>query len=312
MRKIIFSQHQSAGDILTLTRSVNDFARAYPDIKIDVRTPCPAIWENNPYLTPLNEKDMAVEYYGIVYGRNGKGIHSCEKDARHWQEAYHDDIAELTGLEFERTGITPELFLSKDEKIWVNQVAVEFGWQGPFWLINGGWKPDNELKKYHRWQEVADLFNDHFRGSVRLVQIGHSNETHPPLDGVYSLVGKTDLRQLIRLCYWAHGTIGPLSFQFVLSAAYKQPHVVLAAGKEGVRWHLYPFGRYMYTNGALTCCPSGGCWRGGVHGNCLDLMPGGYPRCYDLIKPYQIIDNVAMYYEGGVLNTGKTKMGWPC
>ena len=311
-RKIIFAQKQSAGDILTLTKPISDFAFAYPDIPIDVKSPCPAIWENNPYLTPLELDDYTVEYYPIEYGRPGKGINITGWRGQHWNVTYHEDMEEQTGLEFPMMGIKPELFLSEDEKIWVNQVQVEFGWMGPFWLINAGWKPDNELKYYHRWQEVADLFNEHFRGSVRLVQIGHGRATHPKLEGIYDLVGKTDLRQLIRLGYWAHGTIGPLSFQFVMSAAFEQPHVVVAAGKEDVRWHLYPHGRYMYTNGALECCKWGGCWKGGKKENCADLMPGGFPRCFDMIKPYQIVDNVIMYYEGGVLSSGKRKMEWQC
>jgi hypothetical protein len=97
-----------------------------------------------------------------------------------------------------------------------------------------------------------------------------------------------------------------LSFQFVLSAALEQPHVVVAAGKEGVRWHLYPHGRYIYTNGALACCKWDGCWKGGKNGECVDLVYG-VPHCFRLVKPHMIADAVKMYYEGGILGLERGK-----
>ena len=94
-----------------------------------------------------------------------------------------------------------------------------------------------------------------------------------------------------------------------MSGAFQQPHVVLAAGKEGVRWHIYPQGRYIYTNGALKCCSWDGCWLGGEHGKCVDLV-GNTPRCFALIEPYMIVDAVKMYYKGGALNAGQRDMFW--
>jgi len=295
-RKIILKHRLSPGDILTMTRAVADLKATYSDWEIDVRTPCPEIWENNPHLTSLDENDPEVEVYDIQY----PGINESGWRGQHFTDAFRENIEEQLGVKIKKTGIRPEIHISTEEKGWINQVETEFGWHGGFWLINAGWKPDNKLKFYHRWQEVADIFNSRFGGSVRLVQIGHQSHKHTKLKDVYDLVGKTDLRQLIRLCWWAHGTVGPLSFQFVLSAAYLQPHVVVAAGKEGVRWHIYPHGRYIYTNGALKCCEWDGCWKGGSNGHCADLVYGT-PRCFALIEPYQIVDAIEMYYKGGVL-----------
>lgn len=199
-----------------------------------------------------------------------------------------------------KTGIKPEVFISDEERSWWHQVHCEFFWDGPYWVINAGRKPDNELKQYHRWQEVAVLFNERFQGKVKLVQMGHPDHIHPPLAGAFNLVGKTDVRQLMRLVYWAHGTLGPLSFQFVMSAAYEQPSVCLAVGKEGVKWHLYPHIRHIYTNGALDCCLWDGCWLGGERGQCKDIIDR-VPRCFRLIEPHTIVDAIAMYYEGGRL-----------
>ena len=66
----------------------------------------------------------------------------------------------------------------------------------------------------------------------------------------------------------------------------------LAAGKEGVRWHIYPHIRYLYTNGALKCCKWDGCWLGGVKGHCKDLVEvhgEKVPRCFEMIKPRMIL-----------------------
>ena len=280
-----------------MTRAVADLKLTFPDWQIDVRTPCPEIWENNPHLTPLNEDADDVEVFDIHY----PGINQSGWRGHHFTDAFREDIENQLGVDIIKTGIRPELHVSDLEKTWINHVEVEFGWTKGFWLINAGWKPDNKLKFYHRWQEVANLFNARFGGEVRLVQIGHPAHNHDRLRGVYDLVGKTDLRQLIRLCWWAHGTIGPLSFQFVMSAAFQQPHVVVAAGKEGVRWHIYPHGRYIYTNGTLRCCEWDGCWKGGNRGKCVDLVHD-IPRCFTLIEPHMIVDAVWMYYAGGVLN----------
>lgn len=301
-RKIILVQGQSPGDVLTMTRAVGDLKMSHPEIEVDVESPCQEIWENNPHLTKFNKDDKSVEKHTITYDE----INESGWRGHHFSDAFRHDIEKKLGISIKKTGIRPELWLSKDEKNWINQVETEFKWTGPFWLINAGRKPDNELKQYHRWQEVVDILNKYFGGAVRIVQIGHKNHIHPELKNVYNLVGKTDLRQLIRLGWWAHGTIGPLSFQFVMSAAFQQPHVVLAAGKEGVRWHIYPHGRYIYTNGALKCCAWDGCWLGGVNGKCKDLVYD-VPRCFTLIEPQAIADAVLLYYKGGMLNFERGK-----
>ena len=160
-RKIILRQTQSPGDVLTFTRVVADLVQSYPEYMVDVRTPCPEIWENCPYLTPLKEKE--AEVFTVEYGRNGNGIHHSSWTGEHWTDAYRHDVEEQLGIKIQKTAYFPELWLSHEEQHWINQVETEFGWAGPFWLLNAGRKPDNELKQYHRWQEFVTLFNDYFR-----------------------------------------------------------------------------------------------------------------------------------------------------
>ena len=290
-----------------MTRAVNDLKRTYPDMLIDVRTPCQEIWFNNPFLTRIDDNDPEAEVFDVSYD----DINISGWNGLHFSDAFRNDIEKKVGVPVTKTGILPEIFLSDEEKGWINQVEVEFGWKGAFWIINAGIKPDNELKKYHRWQEFADLFNEHFGHKIKLVQVGHEAHIHPELNGVLNLIGKTDMRQFIRLHYWAHGIITPISFPFVLAGAFEKPHVVVAGGKEGVRWQAFPHGRYLHTNGALGCCSYDGCWLGGGKGVCKDLVRvvdkkqlshEQVPRCFEMIKPYQILDGVKMYYEGGRLN----------
>jgi hypothetical protein len=53
MRRVILQNTQSPGDIVMLTAAVRDLKRALgAAVAVDVRTPCPALWENSPHLTP--------------------------------------------------------------------------------------------------------------------------------------------------------------------------------------------------------------------------------------------------------------------
>ena len=127
----------------------------------------------------------------------------------------------------------------------------------------------------------------------------HPAHRHPNLKGVYSLVGKTDLRQLIRLTYHAEGTVGPISQQMVMAAAFQKPAVVIAGGKEPPLWQMYPNHRYLYTNGALECCAYDGCWKS-VYKDCVNRV-SGFPRCFVLIRPEDVARAIELYYLGGML-----------
>jgi len=312
-RKIILIQSQSPGDILTMTRPVGDLKLTNPDWEIDVRTPCPEIFENNPHLTQLEENDPEVEIYNIGYPK----INDCGWEGIHFSDAFRLDIedklnsdpkkVEQYGItKIVKTGLRPELWMSDQEKSWFNQVHCEFFTDRPFWIINAGRKVDNELKQYAFWQDVVDEFNNLFQEKVILVQIGHSGpgHIHPKLKGVFSLVGQTSTRQLIRLMFNACGSVGPISFQFVISAAFGQPAVVVAGGKENHRWHGYDGIDYKNVIGKLDCCKYGGCWLGGIKGECKRLVKVGNvetPQCFTMITPLEIARSAYQYHLGGIL-----------
>lgn len=300
-RKVILRQGQSPGDIVVFTKAVGDLKESYPGYEIDVRSPAPEIWENNPHLTPLKEDDPEVEVFNITYDE----INQSGWNGLHFSDAFRHDLEKKLGIPIKKTGNRPELWISDEEKHWFNQVHCEFGWDGPFWILNAGRKQDNELKQYHRWGKVVDLFNERFQGKVKIVQVGHKDHIHPELKGTLNLIGKTDLRQLIRLGYHSDGTVGPISFQFVMAAAFEKPSVCVAGGKEGPRWQSYNWIRFINNVG---CCPKAkvdGCWLGGEKGKCpylKDFEGGQVPNCFEMIKPSHIVDAISSYYDGGRLS----------
>jgi ADP-heptose:LPS heptosyltransferase len=329
-RKIILKQHQSPGDILVFTRAVSDIKQTYPDWDIDVRTPCPDIFNNNPHLTPLKEKDPDVE---IISLKNDEEdiIHKSGVSGVHYTEGFVLEAEKRLKVPIKRHGILPEIFISKEEKGWVNQVADNrFGieYTGNFWIINAGYKKGCELKWYPFYQEVVNLLKD----KIQFVQIGYQEKckkfnnpkevkderckkcntitefciyqdhVHRALSGVFNLVGQTNLREMIRLAYWSSGSLGPISFQMHLSAALNQAAVVLAGGKEPVRWEMYPMHRYLAVNGCMKCASGDGCWKSELK-DCKNRV-GGHPRCFSLTRPEDVARAVELYYLGGILSYG--------
>jgi len=294
-RRVIIEQRQSPGDILMMTRALGDLKDTYPEWEIDVRTPCPEIFENSPRLTPIPDDDPDVERIIARY----EGIHQSGRMGQHFSDAFREDIEQSLGVPITKTGIRPEIWLSDEEKGWLDQVK-QTGYRGRFWLIDAGHKQDAPLKQYPYYQEVADILNR--RCALKLVQIGHADHVHPPLQGpnVLNLVGQTDLRQLIRLAYHADGIISPISFPMVLAGAFEQPCVVVAAATEPIRWQCFPNHRFLTVVGSLSCAPWDGCWKSKLE-DCAQLVDGA-PKCYRMISPESVADAVLSYYEGGRLN----------
>jgi len=61
VHRLIFRSFQSPGDIVMLTAAIRDWPFAVPGLfQTDVRTSAPALWENNPHLTRLQEAESGV------------------------------------------------------------------------------------------------------------------------------------------------------------------------------------------------------------------------------------------------------------
>jgi ADP-heptose:LPS heptosyltransferase len=184
-----------------------------------------------------------------------------------------------------------------------------------YWVLNAGSKKDYPLKQYHRWQEVVDLAS---AAGIKVVQIGDPAHNHPKLKGAIDMIGKTpNHRKLYRVIYKADGVLSCVSYAMHIAAAFMKPAVIVAGGREGTRWELYPHHRFLYQNGNLPCCSYDGCWKSKLE-DCVnpvatvvpakaELEGGGkgrfvnVPKCLEMTKPQQIVDAMLAYYEGGMI-----------
>ncbi|MDB6032922.1 MAG: ADP-heptose:LPS heptosyltransferase-like protein [Verrucomicrobiales bacterium] len=316
MRKVILKCNYSAGDIVMLTASVRDLNRRYPGkFQVDIRTPFSPIWEHNPYITPLDENDPQVETiecsYPLINLSNAVPLHCL-----HGFAAF---LSERLGASIPLTEFKGDIFLSNEEKNWMSQVHELTGQDTPFWIIVAGGKFDVPIKWWdkERYQEVVD----HFRGRIQFVQVGDSTHYHPELSGVIDLRGRTGMRQLIRLVYHAQGVLCPVTALMHLAAAVEIKHstpqqkracVVVAGGREPAHWEAYPNHQFIHTNGALSCCLQGGCWKSRVvplhdgdkrdQNLCLDVVDKKLPRCMDMITAQHVINRIEWYFQGGALD----------
>lgn len=363
MRKITLDIGFSPGDIVVFTRAIRDLCEQYPDYDVEIKTCCPEIFQNNPFvnkkpkasapvvipiadnltkagfslhevatkpqdlfrkLTKKNELNAHFEN-GKWFYSNKEGvdlfyckqkdkplfkretfpqvqyedIHNAGKSGRHFSNAFYIELEQKLGIKIKQTSLLPDLHLTDEEKGWISQVEQEFNYKGKFWLVCSGYKSDYPLKNWghDNWQKVVDILSD----KIQFVQVGQMNDshTHEPLKGALNLLGKTDLRQFIRLTYHAQGGCGHVSLLHHLMAGWQKPIVTVAGGREPRRWESYPHGRFIDTNGQLPCCSYDGCWldgriKNGENKMCTN-MTGGNPRCMRMIKPEQVAQEIINY-----------------
>jgi len=316
-RKVIIRNSQSPGDIVMLSAAIRDLYLSHPEIGIDVRTSAEEIWENNPYVVKLNEKHKDVEDIHVDYPL----IHESNEGQYHFIHGYRKDIEKKLGVSIKPTKFKGDIHISKKEKSWMSQIE-EMGIKDDFWIIISGGKRDYTCK----WPDPDTLQKvvDHYKDLITFVQVGDPSHHHPPLERVVNLIGKTDLRQFIRLIYHSVGVVCPVTFAMHAAAAIEmkktpplnRPCVVIAGGREPPQWEAYPHHRFLSLNGALDCCDNGGCWKS----RCQTIGDGDQkdvkdlcmypveisekvkiPKCMDMIKDIDIIRAIGSYYKGGVL-----------
>ena len=313
-RKLILRNGQSPGDIVMMTAMVRDLHLSHPGkFLTDVRTPCPAIWEHNPYITRILDTDPAAEIINCEYPL----IHTSNQNIYHFVSGFRGDLQQKLHLPIQPTVLKGDIHLSENEKQWVSQVQEYTGEDTKYWIICSGGKSDFTAKIWnpHRWQEVVDFFYK----KITFVQVGEASHLHPKLENVIDFRGKTDLRQLIRLVYNSDGCLGGVSLLMHLCAAVQtrqgrpkhRPAVIVAGSRESTQWEAYPSMRYISTCGCLPCAPNNGCWRSRViplgDGSEQDkslcekptLSEGGIliPKCLEMIRPSQVVRYIEQYLE---------------
>ncbi|KKM16862.1 hypothetical protein LCGC14_1681540 [marine sediment metagenome] len=316
--KYILKNYQSPGDIVMLTAAVRDLKLSHPDIEVDVDTACSELWENNPYLTKGIDGEVIKADYPLVHDSN-EGQH-------HFIHGFRQFLENKLNVRIKPTKFKGDIHISGEEKSWISQVE-EMGIKQKFWILNAGGKYDFTAKWWNpkSFQDVIWRF----RNEITFVQVGQADHWHPKLEGVVNLIGKTDLRQLIRLIYHSVGILTGVSLAMHLAAAIESPHtpnrpcVVIAGGREPVQWEAYPHHRFLAVNGAMKCCDNGGCWKSRCQlvgdgdkkdekDTCLnpvtltkDLR---IAKCMDMIKSEDVIRAIEQYYTGGVLKYDKANV----
>jgi hypothetical protein len=301
-----------------LTAAVRELHTACPgQFTTDVRTSAPALWENNPYLTPLREGESGVEILDMHYPL----IHQSNQRPYHFIHGYTQYLEQHLGLRLAVTRFQGDVYLSAAERE-APPPGAEQGVPEHFWILIAGGKYDFTAKWWDpaRYQQVVD----HFRGRICFVQCGEQGHWHPPLNNVVNLVGRTSLRDFIRLMYHAEGVLCPVTFAMHLAAAVegkpgrprRRACVVVAGGREPPHWEAYPQHQFLSTSGVLPCCAEGGCWKA----RCQKVGDGDdkdqhdlcdlpvqvrddlrIPRCLDLITAGDVIRRIELYHEGGTL-----------
>lgn len=315
MKKLILKCGLALGDIVMLTAAVRDLHYWYPGQYVtDVRTSCPEVWDNNPFITAIRDDDPEAETiqcsYPLIDHSNVRPYHCLHGFIEFFNERF--------GLNIKPTAFKGDIHISRQERLWYSQVRELTGKDIPYWIISAGGKFDLTIKWWQsiRFQKVVD----HFLGRIQFVQVGQWGHHHPRLSGVIDFRGKTNTRELIRLVHHAQGVLCPVTGLMHLAAAVptKPTHppnracVVVAGGREPTQWEAYPHHQYIHTIGSLGCCQHGGCWKDRVRrlrdgdsrdraeNLCRDVF-GELPRCMDLIQPEEVIRRIEGYFQGGIV-----------
>lgn len=317
-KKLIFKSILSPGDAVMMTCAIRDLHITYPDKYLtDVRTCCSEVWENNPYITKMNDDEGEIIDVGYT-----TTVNESNQGAYNFAHGYRREFEEKLGISIKQTSMFGNLYLSDIEKRTPSLIDLNFtGWDTPYWIIICGGKQDYTAK--HWIQEYAQEVIDYFYGKIQFVQVGDKSHLHKPLNNVINLIGATSLRDLINLIYHADGVICPITFAMTAAAAVPpkqdkpnfKPCIVTAGGREPNHWNSAPNHQFIHSCGIYECNNSGGCWKsrtvklndgdgkdGSLCTNTVDFMGRKVQRCMkEGVKPIDVIRALEKYYDGDIL-----------
>jgi len=321
MRFLILRSYQSPGDILMLSAAIRELHTAHPgQFQTDVRTSADALWEHNPRITKLSESDPQVEVIDMHYPL----VHQSQSPY-HFTHGYVQFLEKRLGISIFVSRFGGEVFLDDEER---QSPFPGIELPEKFWIIVAGGKHDFTAKWWNpaSYQQVVN----HFAGKIAFVQCGEAGHWHPPLSGggVINLVGKTSLRQFVRLMHHASGVVCPVTFAMHLAVAVEtrrgrpkiRPCVVIAGGREPPNWEAYPQHQYISTVGSLSCGLEG-CWKS----RCQLVGDGDekdrrnvceqpvqlttdlrIPLCMNMITPQDVIRRIELYLAGDAYSATAT------
>jgi ADP-heptose:LPS heptosyltransferase len=313
MKKIILKNNQSPGDLVMLLYAITSLHKTFPyEYKTDVRTSCPDIFFENPFIEKISDDDARIieVKYPLIHKSNSHPVR--------FLTAFNAFLEEKLQIKINPCEDTGFLHITDQEKNWYSGVYEILQKDVPYWILNAGHKQDFTAKawSFQRFQEVVDQFPD-----VWFVQIGAKHHLHPKLKGknLIDMVGKTNTRQLIRLVYNSFGVITPVSFPMHLAYAVpthprfkrkNRPCVVIAGGREPVTWEHGPNHQFLHTCGMLKCCENGGCWKSRIVKindgakqdeslceNPVEIHGQWIGKCMEMIHTQDVCDILKKYIE---------------
>lgn len=332
-KRIIFRNRQAIGDILMMTCAIRDFKKAFPEIQVKVESTAMHIWDYNPnicqekWIDILDAKEdpngiKGVSTTGVkqtiqqaieenrpikLYIGPSKGTNASNRSDKHFANAYRMSIEDILNIKIPQGPIRPDIYMTEEE--YKRPPIIE----QPYWLITAGEKGDWTCKTFPflKWQQVVEKMP-----KIKFVQLGSSGHKHPELKGenVINYIGQTQdrntgIRDLFNLFLNCEGSIGLVSFQMHLAAAFNKPCVVLAGAREPVWFTRYPGQRYMASDGCLLCTVKNNdeptaCWfckleRCSQKRLCFDQE---VPGCSDIFSSDEVIKEIKRYYDGGRLS----------
>lgn len=315
--RFLLQHNRAPGDIVVMTAFVRDLKLAFPDVTIGVKTSAMDLWRHNPHVTSLRGQKGA-QTLTLDYGR---GIREQKYETIHFLSYFHRDFHRRTKMTVPLVRPYPDLHLSPEEQ-------TKRPVQDRYWVVVAGGKSDFTAKVWHteKFQATVDELR---RQGIACVQVGGNDRGHwhPPLRGALNLVGRTNLRDMLRLIHHADGVLCGVSLPMHVAAALQRPCVVLGGGREAWWWEAYvrenvglggkevaeqlkmPH-RFLHTLGLLDCCKWAGCWKNKVVRMGKDpliclrpvVRPGqAVPECLDMITVDMVMTAILSYYYDGSL-----------
>ena len=296
-RKLRLVQGQCPGDLAVMTMAIDSLHRQYPSQFVTgVSTNHDELFDHHPLVAKLQGDDVANVLMHC------DRINECHIPF-HFGTAFCDTLGDALGLPLRLQVSRPSLYLSAEERA-SSVLAQKASLFGPYAVINAGYKDDYKTKwaGTNLYQSVVDAHRDR----ITFVQVGAKAHHHPKLSGVVDLIGRTTLRELVRLCAGAEFGVGGITAVGHFCAAFEKPYVCLVGGREPLSWIGYPTQISLNTHGLLSCCRTRACWKScvsspEVNKNCVlpvvDDAGCTVPQCLAMLKG-AAIDAVDVLLDG--------------
>ncbi len=300
-KEVTFKNRQAIGDIVCMTGAVRDFKLAYPQTKVGVITTAMHLWDNNTHIDH-QFKDNVVDI------GPGWGTNKSNSLNHHLIDAFRISMEQKLNITIPPTLTRPDIWMTEDE---INAKPLI---DGPYWILVPSGAPGWPSKQYPYFSEVINGLKD----KIRFIQLGIKGQ-YPLVEGCEDLIGTTQsgdtgIRDLFNMFYHSEGSLSLVSFAMHLSAAFRNPGVVVGGAREPESFVHYNGHQFLGDNGVLPCAINA-CWACKLEGcktlvkPSRELTPGHIsdkvPKCVDIIHPNEVIAAVERYYNGGVLTYGK-------